>query len=267
MKTNERYIDLIRTGKISSSWLNAKAGGFEYSKKDNLYRFIETTPNLNSYLIAESKRTEENCPALLHNFIAFLIYNWRINEINIYDGYYNLCRNCFLQIETQKPGSFKRNLESEFHISHIKTEKEVLSAFIEKFNYIPVSEIKLIIEFTNNYLEYIERYSNKKTTIKKEKENQDFIDYLYHPNKVQLLIELHSLLDNKSGKIFSIAILALKSLGYLAPCKSNAELHRVISKEFGNIGSPQNFSFYLNPQNEWSVDKEIESMKEVLQKI
>lgn len=193
-----KFINFIKTKVITNRWCNSKAGNFELDLTGYRYHFNETTKDLNCYLYAESEKDEYNTPIIIQGFITFLIDSWGKDELTIYKTYNETRKQQFLAIEAKKPGSFKRDLDKEFIKRLIDTEQDNINHFQKDFDYIPLEEKSLIIEYANNYLEYTT--SVYKLKAKSKKVEETFENLLYHDPKHALMEVLHQLLDNSQGK-------------------------------------------------------------------
>lgn len=83
----ESLIGHIKNQVITNRWINNRVGSFEYDSQFNTSCFIETNQEATQYLIPTFKRTQENSPIVIKNFIAFLITNWGKPESVIYNTY------------------------------------------------------------------------------------------------------------------------------------------------------------------------------------
>lgn len=258
-------INFIRTKTTSPRWCNGKTGSFEFDSVNYCYRFVETTQDMNCYLYAERERNDENTPIILKGLIAFLIACWGQNEVTIYNTYNERMKKAFIDIESKKPGSFKRDLDKEFAQLLLNTEQINIEEFANNFDYISEEEKSLITEYANNYLEYTAAIYKQK--LKPAKIEQNFESLLHHDRKTALMITLHELLDNSTGKDVAIVLKSLYKLGYLAPPSNRNELYRIMRKEFGYIGTTQNLNSFLKPESVKILDTELESTIQVLQKV
>lgn len=258
-------IDFIRTKVTTPRWYNGKTGNFEYDSVNYCYRFVETTQDMNCYLYAERERNDENTPIVIKGLIAFLIACWGQSEVAIYNTYNQRQKEQFLDVESKKPGSFKRDLDKEFAQLLFSIEQRNIEEFVYNFDYVSEEEKSLITEYTNNYLEYTAAtYKQKLKTIKVE---HDFESLLHHDRKSTLMKTLHELLDDARGKDVAIVLKSLYKLGYLAPPSNRNELYRIIRKTFGNIGTTQNLNSFLKPDSAKILDTELESTIQILYKV
>lgn len=244
---------------------NNKAGTFEYDSSYCLYRFIETTKDLNSYLFAKRERNDENTPIVVKGFLAFLIACWGQNEVAIYNTYNERRKTVFLDIEAKKPGSFKRDLETEFAKQLLVAEQKNIENFNNTFDYIPVEEKSLLLEYGKSYLEYTA--SLYKQTLTPVNIERTFESLLHHDKPDVLMITLHELLDNSQGKEVAIIVKALCKLGYLNMPNNRNELYRIMEVAFGRIGTASNLNIYLSPESNRLVEAELEPIVEILRKI
>lgn len=260
-----KLINHIRTKVTTNRWTNGKAGSFEYDSSNYSYRFVETTQDLNCYLYAERERNEDNTPIVIKGFLSFLIACWGQNELATYNTYNQKQKEQFLNVESKKPGSFKRDLEQEFAKCLLDSEQSNIESFHNEFDYISIEEKGLVLEYGKNYLEYTASlYKQKLKDIKVQK---TFESLLHHNNKAELMNTLHKLLDDKTGKDVAIVIKALCKLGYLNIPNNRNKLYRIMESTFGKIGTASNLNIYLNPESNKLLPIEVEPIAEILRKI
>ena len=111
----ESLIYLVKGSVLTKKWRNAKAGVFEYDQNNIWHQFAETTPDLKTYIVSRFEQNKENCPVIALGLTAYLLHNWGKPEQEIFTGFYNICKSHFVKLESIKPGSSNRDLESEFY--------------------------------------------------------------------------------------------------------------------------------------------------------
>lgn len=262
---NETLLTKIRIGRLTNTWSNKKSGKFEYIQSRLCYRFIETTPYPYSWIVPERERNDENTPIVIKGLLAFLVACWGQKELAIYNTYNQRIKEQFLDVESKKPGSFKRDLERDFARDMLNREQKHIKNFSDDFDYISIEEKNLLLEYGKNYLEYTA--TTYQQELKPAKIEQTLEALLHHDRKIALMKTLHELLDNKTGKDVAIVLKSLYKLGYLAPPSNRNELYRIMKKTFGYIGTTQNLNSFLNPDSTKILDAELESTIQILQRV
>lgn len=257
-----KLIGFIKSRTATPGWSNGKAGSFEYDPLNYGYRFVSTTKDLNCYLYAKRERNDENTPIVIKGFLSFLIACWGQDELVIYNTYNEKRKQQFFDVESKKPGSFKRNLEQEFAKYLLGIEQKNIECFQCEFDYISIEEKCLILEYGRNYLEYTA--SLYKQRLKEIKVEKTFESLLHHDNKVALMNTLHKLLDDTAGKDVAIVVKALCKLGYLNIPNNKNELYRIMEATFGKIGTASNLNVYLSPDSNKLLSVEIDPIVEIL---
>lgn len=162
-----RLIENIKIESRSESWANKRVAEFHYDVDKNHYRLIELTPDF-QFIIGLTERNDSNCPVVAKGFIAYLIRNWGKKEVDIYNSYYSSCFANFERIESKKPGSYSRNLNSEFYPLHVSHEEECVKFSKQIKPFLSEAEIKLINQYVKAYFEYIEQIYSPKDKIEKK---------------------------------------------------------------------------------------------------
>lgn len=258
-------LEYIKNCTITNRWLNGKVGKFEYSQFSSSYRFIETTEDGYSWVVKEQDRNDENTPIVIKGFIAFLIACWGQNEIAIYNTYNERLQKSFIEIESKKAGSFKRDLVKEFAKQLLKAEQNNIEMVKDMFDYVSVEEKSLLLEYGKNYLEYTASIFKQKLV--EPKEYKSFESILHHENKPALMTVLHELLDDVKGKKVAIVIKSLTQLGYLDIPSNRNELYRMLEIEFGYIGTSSNLNNYLNPDSRQLTESVLQPTLVILKKV
>lgn len=258
-------IKFIQMRTATCHWCNGKVGMFQYIQESSCYRFIETSQNFYHYLIAERLWDDDNRCIVIKGFISFLIACWGQNESAIYSTYNERRRKEFFDIETKKPGSFKRDLEKEFAVQLLEMEQKNLGDFMESFDYITANEKALVLEYAHNYLEYtsVKYKQNLKT-----KSEISFVNLLNHDRKEALMKVLHELLDSRKGKDVVAVIKSMEKLYFLNSYNSGSNLHKLMTAEFGDIASVKNFNNYMNGVGGYNIqESEIIRITSILEKV
>jgi len=82
------------------------------------------------------------------------------------------------------------------------------------------------------------------------KPQQKFSDYLHHPNKDDLMKNLHELLDGKKGREVAKVLMALEQKSYIIiPTKGLEKVRRSMIAEFGYVGTQQSISRYYQKKD------------------
>lgn len=166
-------INHIRKETVTDRWLNGKVGKFEYIASDNAYRFRATTENATNFLVVGENINEENTPIVIKGFLANLIrtFGHYQSEKDIYIDFYETNRERYRLTEGQKPGSFKRDIDAEFHALHLEYCVKFYNESKAVFEYLPQMDIDLLTNFFDAYLEYVHStYINTKNRSSKHEE-------------------------------------------------------------------------------------------------
>jgi hypothetical protein len=134
---------------------------------------------------------------------------------------------------------------------HLSEQDPLHNAFVE-YNHAMVHIQKLII----NCLTICRKHGLTPITTRGRKK-MEFEDYIITDNKQSTLNKLHSLIDGKAGKAVAIVIRAAIDEKLIKTPEFSA-----VQKEFGKIGSRQNFTEYLNKQYKYKND--LEAIKDKL---
>jgi hypothetical protein len=135
-------------------------GGFEYNTSDSSYRFIEMTDDLHNLKYLERELTLENTPIRAIGIVAYVIRNYGTAAVEIYSTYFNSLEKQYIEVESKKPDAFKRNLKQEFLKKHIIEEKQRVAFSKDIFEFISEGERAEILNFANNYFDFINQNNN-----------------------------------------------------------------------------------------------------------
>jgi len=143
--TNKWTNGLIAEMKYNSTEIWHQVAGYHY-EGDTLYK------NHPDHIL-----DTVNFPIVTKGFTAFLIQLLGNSEQIIFDKYYENCLNRYKQIESRKPGSSMRKLDTEFYPIHISQERE-FAKFSELIHpYLSNPDIELINQYIEAYFKYIQR--------------------------------------------------------------------------------------------------------------
>lgn len=96
-----------------------------------------------------------------------------------------------------------------------------------------------------------------------QQEESTFSDYLKHPNKEELMIKLHGLIDNTRTKNIVTVLKALENKNYIHIGTSNAKLYQAMRKEFSiTITDDGANKFYFG--NSSITENEIKNIENLL---
>jgi hypothetical protein len=223
-KKEKDLINFIKSGTISNSWINGKAGCFNDFENNCLYRFCETDESCNAHLLKEEKQRKP--PVLACGFVAWLIKHWGTDIQTIYSEYLQARINQYKNEHKNDADVFKRDLEREFYDQYKAKEEQWVKQSEAIFEFISDAEVNQIKEYAQYYLEYASLQTPQAKVVKQSKSNANkvnaekhkpnFINYLQHSNKETLMQKLHELLDRRnSGRDVAKVLLALEKKNYL----------------------------------------------------
>lgn len=195
MNMNNNLIQLVRTGRYSQNWVNAKPGGFRFYSNDCTYKFIEMTDGLMTFV----NYGEEDAKGLISavGFTAYLINRFGEETHKIFDEYLHLKLNQYKNKHNNAPDAHKRDLEKEFLSNYPIQEEEWIKQSETIFEYITDKEVEALKEYIQNYREYVVEKCDPLYIVEYTKQSEIIIDndwriklayeiFLKYPEKIEI---------------------------------------------------------------------------------
>jgi hypothetical protein len=152
-KEEKKLINFIKSGTLSNSWVNGKAGLFRDFDNNCLYRFCETDEECSHRLQREQE--QRNSPVLACGFVAWLIKHWGTDTQTIYSGYLQEKIDQYKNEHKNDADVFKRDLEREFYDQYRAKEEQWVKQSEGIFDFISEPEANRIKEYVKYYFEYV----------------------------------------------------------------------------------------------------------------
>ncbi|MDR2441639.1 MAG: hypothetical protein LBE12_19935 [Planctomycetaceae bacterium] len=173
-KQEKNLIGFIKSGTISNSWVNGKAGYFNDFDNNCLYRFCEIDENCNHFL--QNEQEQRNLPVLACGFVAWLIKHWGTDTQTIYSGYLQAKLNQYEAEHKNDADVFKRDLKHEFYDQYRAKEQQWVEQSEAIFDFISNSGVNQIKSYVKYYFEYADTQIPQPKTAEQPKSNANKVN-------------------------------------------------------------------------------------------
>lgn len=156
---NERLKETFQGGS-PDTWENGKMAYMRYSSANIWYqtaglhyegtRLYRDHDDINGL-------DEVNFPIIAQGIIAYILVRLgKVSDDKICSDYYQTCLSKYKDVEKNKRGAYRRDLDSEFYPIHLREENEKINKSELLFSYLNKDESDVIREFVNYYFDFIE---------------------------------------------------------------------------------------------------------------
>lgn len=151
-----KHIINIQSGLVTNTWKDGLWHGFVYNPQMNCYNIVHYVQkgDIISYK-DEIKERETNDSIIISGFTAYIITNWSRPEKEVFDEYYNICRDQYIASESTKIGASLRDLDIEFNKLHLDKEDVFLLKIKTLERYIGADDVAVLADRIKTYYYYI----------------------------------------------------------------------------------------------------------------
>ena len=238
-KQYERF-EAFRDGRITDIWKKDGIFKMEYHTTKMCYYAIEYVFSGNSVRpkIPEFTHGDVEYPILFKGIVAHLIKHFGDSIEEIYNDYYDLCKNKYEEAESLVRVISSDTLDAEFYQFHVLQEKTHTEITKRGYPYLSKDEIDYLKKYAKGYFEYIElnypvkdKQSEAPQQINKQ-QPETLGKIITHENSNIIVEQIKVQYRNIKGKELKLLLLAMQELRLLPQERITSKFHRCCKKEF-----------------------------------
>lgn len=166
---NESYLDIAYSSRCNvhiTFWANNAFGSMIDILNNNELRFVDyyfkSGKKDNDYDVRKIHLTEDDelaCPVVAEGIVVYwLRYRDQKGSAQIFEEYYEQCKQCYIQEEEKSLNAFERNLPREFAKSwHLTYEVDRIEKSEAIFPYLSEKDVKTIKKLTGYYINFVRK--------------------------------------------------------------------------------------------------------------
>ena len=166
---NESYLDKAYSSKCReyiAFWANNSFGSMIDILNNNVLRFVDyyfkPDNDNNDYDVRKIHLTEDDelaCPIVAEGIVVYwLRYRNQKGSAQIFEEYYEQCKQCYIQEEEKSLNVFERNLPREFaKWWHLIYEMDRIEKSEAIFPYLSEKDVKTIKQLTGYYIKFVRK--------------------------------------------------------------------------------------------------------------